>query len=297
MKRKQFSIYLALTLAMVFWGISYIWTKVVFTTYRPITTIFLRLLISAAVLWAASAIFRQIKKPTAAELKKLALLSLFQPFLYFLGESYGLFYVSPIVAAVCVATIPLFTPIAAYFYFREKLSIMNFVGIGISIMGVVAVVLREDLTISVSPVGILYLFLAVCAAVAYSVMVLKLSRTYTPFALVTWQNTFGTIYFLIPFALFEFKLFSQAQPSASVLTSLLMLAVFSSSVAFMLFIFGVKKIGISRANTFSNMIPVFTALFSFLMLGETMIPLNLAGIGLVVTGLFLAQLKKPPVQR
>jgi drug/metabolite transporter (DMT)-like permease len=201
------------------------------------------------------------------------------------------------VAAVCVATIPLFTPVAAYFFFQEKLRAMNFAGIAVSIVGVVMVVMKEDLTIAVSIKGILFLCLAVGAAIAYSVMVLTLSQQHSPITLVTWQNTFGTLYFLIPFLLFEWHHFSSAQPSASVLTSLVMLAVFSSSAAFMLFIFGVKRIGISRANTFSNMIPVFTALFAFLILGETMIPLNLAGIGLVIGGLFLAQLKAPSANK
>lgn len=288
---RTFPPYLALSLAMVFWGISYIWTKVVFTAYRPITTIFLRLLISTAVLWTSSMVFRQLKKPTRKEMKQLALLSLFQPFLYFLGESYGLYYVSTIVAAVCVATIPLFTPIAGYFFFREKLKPMNFAGIGVSILGVVMVVMKGDFTISASPKGILFLGLAVAAAIAYSVMVLRLSNRCSTLVLVTWQNTWGALYFMIPFLLFEWQPFVAARPTVSVLTSLLMLAVFSSSAAFMLFVFGVKKIGISRANTFSNMIPVFTALFSYLILGEIMIPLNIAGIGLVVAGLFLAQMR------
>ena len=50
------------------------------------------------------------------------LMALFEPFIYFLGESYGLLYVSSTVAAVIVATIPLISPLFAWYFFREKLN-------------------------------------------------------------------------------------------------------------------------------------------------------------------------------
>jgi drug/metabolite transporter (DMT)-like permease len=50
--------------------------------------------------------------------------------------------------------------------------------------------------------------------------------------------------------------------------------------------------GISRANTFTNIIPVFTAVFAFFMVGEKLTIQNLAGMIIVITGLFLSQSDK-----
>ena len=43
-----------------------------------------------------------------------------------MGESFGLLYVSSTVGAIIVATIPLFSPIAASRFHGEKLSVRTF---------------------------------------------------------------------------------------------------------------------------------------------------------------------------
>jgi drug/metabolite transporter (DMT)-like permease len=48
--------------------------------------------------------------------------------------------------------------------------------------------------------------------------------------------------------------------------------------------------GITKANVFSNCIPVFTALFSFVLMGEKLSVQNLVGMTIVIAGLFLSQL-------
>ena len=186
--KEKNTVYLALILAMFFWGISFIWTKIVFEVYPPVTTIFLRLLIAAPIFILAGTLANRLQKPKKEDFKKLLLLSFFQPFLYFIGENFGLSLVSATVAAVVIATIPLFTPIAAYYFFKERLLMRNFLGIAISVLGVVLVVMKASLVIAVSIPGILYLSLAVAAAVAYSVLVLQLSQKYNPFSLITYQK-------------------------------------------------------------------------------------------------------------
>jgi drug/metabolite transporter (DMT)-like permease len=47
--------------------------------------------------------------------------------------------------------------------------------------------------------------------------------------------------------------------------------------------------GISKANVFSNCIPVFTAIFSFLLIGDKLSLQNILGMLIVVAGLFLSQ--------
>ena len=58
-----------------------------------------------------------------------------------------------------------------------------------------------------------------------------------------------------------------------------------------------KHVGISRANVFANLIPVFTAFFAFLLLGDRLTLRNAAGMVIVIAGLFLSQAekKKTPV--
>lgn len=68
------------------------------------------------------------------------------------------------------------------------------------------------------------------------------------------------------------------------------LAVFASSMAFVLYANGVKKLGAVRANIFTNLIPIITAFISYLLLNEKLLWHNIVGIAIAIGGLILSQL-------
>jgi drug/metabolite transporter (DMT)-like permease len=68
------------------------------------------------------------------------------------------------------------------------------------------------------------------------------------------------------------------------------LSVFASCGAFIFFAFSVRNIGITRANVFTNFIPVFTAVFSFFLLGDKLTIQNILGMMLVIGGVYMAQI-------
>ena len=72
---------------------------------------------------------------------------------------------------------------------------------------------------------------------------------------------------------------------------LVCLGVFCSAVAYSLWAFAFSKLGASRANVYSNLIPVFTAIFSYFIIHEALTANKIIGILLVVFGLVLSQMK------
>lgn len=294
MSKQNLITYTALIVSMLFWGFSFIWSKMVFEVYKPVTTVCFRLIISSIFLWIVGILLKKIEKLQKKDFSILALMTFYQPFLYFLGENYGLNEVSSTIASVLIATIPLFSPFAAYFFLKERLSPMNFTGILISIVGVVMVVLKDDLSLAASPKGLFFLGLAVASAIAYSVVIVKLTGKYNIYSLITYQNTLGVFMFLPLFFFLDWHDFLASQITTKAFTSLIFLSIFASSFAFMLFTYGIQKIGITRANSFSNIIPVFTAFFAWILLDEQLNSLNIIGIALVVGGLFLSQIKYKP---
>jgi len=221
----------------------------------------------------------------------MLILSFLQPFLYFIGESYGLTYVSSTIAAVVIATIPLFSPIAGYYFINERITLMNFIGIVVSVIGVVLVILKDNLSLNISINGLLLLLLAVFSAIVYSIYLIKLSKKYDVYSIITYQNTFGIFYFLPFFFLFDYQDFMRVGFQMEPFISIFQLAIFASSGAFLLFTYSVKKLGITKANAFTNSIPIFTAIFSFFMLGEKITLINGIGILTVIVGLFVSQVK------
>ncbi len=283
-------VYAGVLLAMVFWSFSFIWYKDVYLYLQPFTTIFTRLVVSSALLFLFSWWFKKLQRIKSEDYKLILLLAFFEPFLYFIGESLGMQIMTPTAAAVIIAIVPLLVPIAAFFILHEKLSAKNIAGIVISFFGVLLVILNKDFEIRTSLLGVLLMLLAVTGAVFYSVLLKKLTDKYNPFTLITWQNTIGAVLFLPLVLIFDVKDWNMAMLSPKAAIPVLELAVFASSMAFLLYTNGVRKLGAVRANIFTNLIPVMTASFSFWLLHERLVFHNIVGIVVVIGGLVLSQL-------
>ena len=225
------------------------------------------------------------------DFSRFLILSLIYPVIYFIAESIGLTLIEASLAAVIIATIPLFVPVGAYILYRERLSALNIVGVIISFIGVLIVVLKPDLSFSAAPVGFLLMLLAVLSAVGYTLMVKKMTETYSAFSITTYQNIFGTLLFLPLFLVFELKEFSFSIFTLKAALNLGYLAVFGSSIAFIFFNYSVKVLGAARTELFTNIIPVLATIFAFFMLGESLGLQKIIGISIVLMGLFLSQLK------
>lgn len=286
---KKYMVYGIVILAMLFWSATYIWYKVVFEALQPISVMTIRLLFSSLFLLIFSAIIKKLQVPNLKDFGWLLLLSLFQPFLYFLAESYGVSMVSPTVAAVIISTIPVFTPLVAYLFFRQTITIHNFWGILISFIGVLMVLLGKNFRFEGSVLGLIILAGAVLAALGYAAIIVRLTGRYNAFTIISWQNLFGFFYFLPFFFIFDFKHFVSASFNQTIVLNLIYLAFFGSSLAYVLFTYSIKTIGITKASLFTNTIPVFTAFFAYWQFGEILSVFKMFGIGVVLTGLYMGQ--------
>ncbi|MFN8240873.1 MAG: DMT family transporter [Bacteroidales bacterium] len=285
----KFRVYGSVILAMIFWSFSFIWFKMANEFYKPITIVFFRLVIAIIILTVYLRVTRKFMKIKKEDWKLFILLAFFEPFLYFIGESHGLTYVSPTTCSVIISTIPVVAAIGAWILFREKLRIMNYLGIILSFIGILIFVVKPDGSLSFNMKGLLLLALAVVSAVGYNLTLSKLVESYSPVYIVNVQNVIGGILFLPVFLVFDLRDFAGATHSFGSIWPVVALSVFASCGAFIFFAFSVRYIGITRANVFTNCIPIFTAFFSFLLLHEKLTIQSLAGMAIVVIGLFLSQ--------
>lgn len=277
---------------MLFWGLAFVWFKIVIKYYEPVTIIFLRLVISGVILISFLLLTRSWQKIKREHLKYFFLLSFTQPFCYFLGESFGLKLVSPTIAAVIIATIPLFSPMAAYYMVREKVTLPVMAGLAFSFFGILLLLFNSDRSFNAAPIGILFLFGAVVSAVIYSVIIRKIPDEYSPVTIITVQNVIGAMYFLPVFLIFDYKHFITVIPNRELITALLQLAIFGSSLAYIFYVTAIQGIGVIKTNVFANLIPVITGIFSFFILDERFTVLKITGIVLVMLGLVIAQSRK-----
>jgi drug/metabolite transporter (DMT)-like permease len=287
-------VHIAAFFSMLFWGFSYVWSKIVFEVYSPLTTIFFRLIISFITLFVLMFLTKQLEKIRREDYWLFAVTAIFNPFLYFIFESYGLLTVSATISAFIIATIPVFTPFVAYWIFREKLSMVNLTGLIVSFLGVMMIVFNVDFSFAAEPGGVGLLFAGVASAIIYTVFLKKLSLKYKPMTIIGWENLLGTFYFMPLFFYFDFEETRSIIPTREVVISLILLGTFASSFAYSLFAYVVKHIGISKGNLYSNLIAVFAALASYVVLKEQFTTFKLTGMAIIISGVLLSQLENNP---
>ncbi|HOE04763.1 MAG TPA: DMT family transporter [Bacteroidales bacterium] len=289
-KHQLFVIYPLLTISMILWAYSYIWAKVALAYYGPLTVIFFRTAISAAFMLL---VLLATKKQIKVELKHLPaffLLAFFEPFLYFIGETSGLDKVDASTAAVIISTIPLFTPFAAYYFLREKVSLFNILGIVLSMLGIGYIVFNNQFELQISVEGLLFLSLAVLAALGYSVMIKRLPGNYSVFTVIFWQSLMGAVMFLPLVLIFDYQQILTAGWVSKAVFPIVKLGIFASTIAFMFYMYALKFMKITKVNIFTNMIPVFTIIISWWVLDESVDARRIVGMLVVVAGVFISQI-------
>jgi drug/metabolite transporter (DMT)-like permease len=287
--RNSIFIYVPVITAMALWSFSFIWYKQVFLYFEPVTVAVLRLIIAVPLLFVISVLVKKLQRIQRSHLSWFLLLGFFEPFLYFLGECYGVNMISPTLASIIISLIPLLAPIPARFLFREQFSFSNYIGLIISVVGVLLVITGESSSKPAPVAGVLLMLLAVISAVCHAVYVRKLSEHYNSFTIVTYQSTFGLLYFIPLFMVLEFNHFYHMHHSFDMFIPLIKLAVFASTIAFLLFVYSIQRIGMAKTNVFVNLIPVFTAALSFFLLGEQFGITKNIGIVIVIAGLIFSQ--------
>ncbi|MGQ9619920.1 MAG: DMT family transporter, partial [Bacteroidales bacterium] len=287
---KLLKTYTAILFAMIFWSFSFIWFKIANENYLPMTIIFFRLVVASIILTVYLAVRKEFVAIRREDRKLFLILSFFEPFLYFIGESNGLTYVTSTTGSVLISTIPAVVALAAWIFFGERLRIINYAGILLSFIGIVVFVIDRNGVLAFNVRGLLLLGLAVCSAAGFNLILVRLLGTYSPVFIVNVQNIVGVVLFLPIFLFTDFRNFFTASHTLWSLLPILELALFASCGAFILFAYSVKQLGVSRVNPFTNIIPVFTAVFSFFLLGNILTLQNMVGMVLVMSGIFLTQL-------
>jgi drug/metabolite transporter (DMT)-like permease len=289
---QQFKIYGAVVLAMIFWAFSFIWTQMAIESFPPVTLVGLRLVIASLILYVYGKMTGKLQPLRKKDVSAFLLLSFFEPYLYYMGETYALTMMSPTLVSVIIATIPLFAPVFAYLILKEKLTKSNIVGILVSIAGVLLVIYIPGAGLYADLTGIVLVFVAVFSAVFYAITLRKISSYYSITSIILYQSVIGIGFFLPTFLITDLSSVPNMQIMLQPVLALLMLSVFASVLAFVFFGGVVRKIGISKTNVFVNLIPVFTAVFSWLLLDQYLTFTQWMGIVIVVLGLFVSQISR-----
>ena len=285
-------IYIASMFAIILWGMSYIWTDRLIGIGIPIFYfVFVRILVAGIVLFLFNTAYGRIKRIQRKDLPKFLLLALFEPFIYFLCETYGLKLTgAPTLSAMMIATIPIFSVGAGIIFFKERVNAVNILGIVFSLVGIVMVAMAQGSLGEHFIWGIIFLLIAVISEVGHASITKSLSGNYPSQIIVMYQFLIGSVYLLPTFIWKGLDNFSvEVYFSADVWYPIICLATLCSSLAFSLWVSTIKNLGVAKSSIFSALIPVAAALVAWVLGHEILNIRQWAGIGISTLGVIMSQ--------
>ncbi|MBQ6725649.1 MAG: DMT family transporter [Bacteroidales bacterium] len=294
MNAKKILPYLLVTCAVGMWGVSFVLTKAIFNSdahYTASIIVFFRLLFSVVIFVPILFVVKKVRKIQKGDLKYFLGLALMEPFLYFLCENTGLQYISSGLASMIIGLIPVFVPFGMLIAYRERIAPMNIVGGLVSLLGIATMIMGSGASMGSELRGILLLFTAVFITVFYSLILNKIVDKYPPMTITVYQNVIGIVYFL-PLLLFNIPNLQAIHFTASAVGCIAALGVGCSTLSYVFFYYGIRRMGASSVFVFSNATPVFTMIFACAIGQESLTLLKVAGMVVAIAGVSIAQIKR-----
>jgi len=275
------------------WAMSYIWVDRLGRLEIPVEFFVpIRILLAGVLLLCINLICKQDIRIRRKDWVKFLLLSLCMPFIYFVAETYGIYLTeSPTISSLIIATNPIFSVAVAMLFFREKFTWVNMVGVIVTLTGLWIVTYVQEAAGAHFVLGILILFIAVVSEVSQIAFTKSLTDTYAPSVVVMYQFLLGAVFFLPLFLTkgihhFDASLYLSWQ----VLYPTLSLALLCSAAAFTSWAFAIKHLGVAHTSVFLAIVPLVTALLSFLFGDERLSLLQWGGLAIGMVGIFLTQM-------
>ena len=278
--------------AQIIFGLSFMFTEIALRTATPMTVIADRYIVAFLGL-SLVMLFSKIKIKIGKNIWKLVLMSLFQPLMYFVFETYGIQMTNSSFSAIMISMIPIVSMVSGIFILGEKPLIMQYVFATLSVTGVTIAVIsgRSDGTVTI--LGAVLLMGAVVSSVGYNVTSRKISGEFSTFERTYAMTIIGMVSFVI-IAVLEnitnpaemIKSFSEP----SYLYSILYLGIFSSVVAFLFLNYSNTHLPVAKTTVFSNITTVVSVIAGAMFMGEKISAPIVFAVIMIIAGVIGVQM-------
>lgn len=286
MTRRAWLLFAAVSLL---WGVPYLFIKVAVAEVPPVTVVFVRVALAAALL-APIAARRGVLRGLRGRLPQLALLSLTEITVPFLLISMGEQRITSSLAGLLIASMPLFVALLALrFDAAERVTGTRLLGLLVGIGGVAAL-LGIDLGGDREQVvgGAMVLLATLCYAT--STLLVKRFFSDVPMLGVVTVATAISSLLLAPFAV---ALTPARLPSLEVTLSLVALGVLCTAAGLLAYFALIVEAGPSRAAVITYMNPAVAVALGVAVLGEPLTGGIVAGFLLIIAGSWLSTRPSP----
>jgi drug/metabolite transporter (DMT)-like permease len=289
---REFGAYLALFAAVLFWGGSFVATKIALESFPTFTLILGRFALAGCV-FLVLMVLRGFPRLTLAEHERIILIALCEPGLYFTFETIGLQHTTAPMASLIIATIPVAVLILSSIFLGERTTCAGIIGMAASLGGIAILITADPqftCTVSGHLLGDLLIFGAVLSAAFYIISARSLGRDRSAMEFTGLQTIYGALLY-VPAFIWEFPEVQWAAISLRSAVALGFLTLFATIGAFLCYNHALTRFPATKAAVFINGIPVVTALSAWVLLGERLTGVQIGGGILVLVGVFLTNIQ------
>ena len=279
-------------IAISFWGLSFVLIKVAVGEIAPVTLVVLRFLIGSLILFAISGFRGGFARFRLADLPVMAVLGLVGVSLQQMLQVSGQVSADAGVAAFLASTAPAFIVFFGAMFLKEKMRLWQVVGVLVASIGAALVSSGGDLGSLLrgrfdQPGNILVLLSAVVWAL-FSILNRYMVRDRPPTLIAAGMMAFGTL-FLLPVFLAQSGWKELTSLSATGWLAVLLLAVFCTAIAYMLYAHALTLAPASRLAAIQTIEPMIAVVVAALALGEVVTPALATGGAAILLGIYLVE--------
>lgn len=276
--------YLMLIMLSAIWGASFLFLRISSPVFGPFFLIEMRV-ISALLVLLPVCIVMGKSHEILSNWRPIFLLSLCNMTIPFCLLAYATLSIGAGFASIINSTVPFFTAIIAFAFWRQRLSLLAIVGMFIGFSGVVLLMVVYSGPLSLNA-SLLPIAAGIVGSIFYG-LAINLMAQYLPavsgVAITTGSLMFSSLT-LLPLALWKMP---EVMPTGSIWLSVLALGIICTGFAFVLFYRLISRIGSNLAVTNTFMIPLFSLFWANLFLAEEVTFSMLFACTLVLTGVGL----------
>jgi drug/metabolite transporter (DMT)-like permease len=285
LKSIPFKTLLAMAIAILSWSSSFVFIRLCLHSYSPGALALFRYLTVSVVMLIFYLKLKKRTTPTKKQFFQLFLLGFFGIGLYMIALNYGELTVSASITSFIIGMNPIVSMLWAMLFFNEKISLKRWIGVGVSVIGLFIIAAAKFHHGTIGPGIVIILFAVLCAGI-YNVGQKPLLSTFHPIEVAAISAWTGTLVMLV----FSHALIMQI-PHANwhATLSVIYLGVVPGAIGYAAWSYAINsKIPTSKVVLSLYILPLFTTLLGWLMLGEIPALLELAGGCIVLLGALAA---------
>jgi len=279
--------YLLILLAIIFWGTSFVATKTVLNEIKPVTIIILRLILASILL---TIIALSTKRKFSINFKShgwifiLALVAVFHLWI----QVTGLQYTTAANTGWIIGTAPIFMAILGFFFYKEKISLLQFLGILVAVVGLLLLIGKGDITNIglIENQGDLLVLGSAFTWGVYSMVNKKISLSYSPLMTILYLFLMMAV-IIIPFNLNIETINSVINLSFISWMWILFLGIFCSGIAYVIWAQALRDMESAKVGAFLYFEPLVTVIAAWFFLQEEITLLIIFSGLLITAGVFI----------